>query len=118
MGALWRLNISKRESFLLVLTVLSALFVCHNAFAQNHPSKIRIFLDGEKKQHQPLPYNVEKVARQVEFTLKNDVYISYRSSVYQYLMERRGRIPVFSGMSGNIQLELGLSGYIGIKCRF
>ncbi len=118
MGALWRLNISKRESFLLVLTVLSTLFVCHNAFAQNHPSKIRIFLDDEKKQHQPLPYNIEKVARQIEFALKENVYISYRSTIYQYLIERQGRIPVYSGMSGKMQLEFGLSGYIGIKCRF
>ena len=64
----------------------------------------------------PVGGQVEHLAHRE--TLKNDVYISYRSSIYQYLMERRGRIPVFSGMSGKIQLELGLSGYLGIKCRF
>lgn len=38
--------------------------------------------------------------------------------LFNYLVKTKGRIPIVSGGRGKIQVELGLSGYVGVKWLF
>ena len=38
--------------------------------------------------------------------------------IMTYLLENKGKIALYSGLHGNIRVELGLFGYLGFKYRF
>lgn len=117
MKTLWRSNMHKCEHVLFVFMALSTCIVCHNAMAQDRPEKAKVFLVGKAKQP-PVQQHASKAERSLDRTLKPDTSIPYNITILQYLAEKRGRIPVYSGLNGKVQLEFGLSGYLGIKCLF
>ena len=53
-------------------------------------------------------------------SLKNDgISIQIQTpDIMTYLLENKGKIPLFSGMNGKVQVELGLFGYLGLKYQF
>src|SRR5262249_33955001 len=38
--------------------------------------------------------------------------------IMTYLLENKGKVPLFSGMHGKMHVELGLFGYLGVKYQF
>ncbi len=118
MKTVWRLNMHKCEHVLFVFIALSTCIVSRNAFAQDRPAKAKVFLVGEAKQPPVQQQQASKAEWSLDRTLKPYTSIPYTITILQYLAEKRGRIPVYSGLDGKVQLEFGLSGYLGIKCLF
>ena len=115
---LWRFNMHKCEHVLFVCIVLSTCIVCHDVFAQERPAKANVILIGEAKQLPAQQQHTSKAKQSLDWNLKPYTSIPGNITILQYLIEKRGRIPLYSGLRGKVKLELGLTGYLGIKCLF
>ena len=106
-------------SIAVLVLVATGMLWCGAAFAQERLAKGNMSKERELASVRALEKPPQKDAR-VEVLLKNDrVSIEIQTAdVLQSLLENRGRIPLFSGMNGKVQLELGLFGYLGLKYQF
>lgn len=118
MNALWRLKIDQWH-MICVLIVLSTCFVCRDAPAQDNVTRAKIFLDGEMK-HAPAQQTYAPEVAQPPHLITSSrlAPLPFYVNAFQYLIEKRGKIPVISGMDGKLQLEFGLFGYLGVKYSF
>ena len=118
MKTLWRFNMLMCEHALFVCMALSTCIVCHHAFAQEQAANGHVFSVDKGKQSPVQPQHTSKAEMSLDWPLKPYISIPDNSTILQYLAEKRGRIPLYSGLDGKVQLEFGLSGYLGIKCQF
>ena len=117
MNALWRLQMGQRHASC-VLIVLATCVVCRLAAAQDNTAKAGIFLAGEM---QPAPAQQTDTSGAVQLTHpipSRPPPLPFYVNALQYLTEKRGKVPVVSGLDGKLQLELGLFGYLGVKYSF
>jgi hypothetical protein len=92
--------------------------VCHDIFAQERLARANIFLVGKAEQPPAQQQHTSKAKPSLDWTLKPYTSIPNSITILQYLTEKRGRIPLYTGLDGKVKLELGLTGYLGIKCLF
>lgn len=96
-----------------LLGVVATLLLAQSSVAQDDLSKMKIFLDPIAS-----PHGKKDVGKGVELFLKKEAASARQPDLLDYLSEKQGRIPVYSGMQGSVQLEVGIAGYFGIKYRF
>ena len=106
------------KAAVLVLVVTGLLFSLE-ALAQDLPAKGKFAKERDSVSVRAL----EKPARKddgVGSSLKNDgISIHIQTpDIMTYLLENQGKISLFSGMNGKVQVELGLFGYLGFKYQF
>ena len=103
----------------LIVLVMTGMLFCIDVFAQESPAKGRISKEREAASVRSLEKQPKKEDR-AEPSVKSDgLSIEIQTQdVMQYLLENRGKISLFSGMNGKVQLELGLFGYLGLKYQF
>lgn len=117
MNALWRLNLDRWRVWFGLIIGLTCL-ACQHAAAQDPTVKAKIFLNVKGRPalaHQPQVPRLEPGLRP---SVSPPAPLPLHLNVLQYLGEKQGRVPVYSGMDGKLQLEFGLFGYLGIKYLF
>jgi hypothetical protein len=123
-SALHRENLHRRRGYhmgsiaVLVLVVTGLLFSL-KALAQDLPAKGKF----AKERNAVSVRALEKPAKKddgIGPSLKNEgISIQIQTpDIMTSLRENRGKISLFSGMHGKVQVELGLFGYIGLKYQF
>lgn len=101
----------------LLVLVVTAMLVYVDAFAQDSPAKGKV----SKERGAADVRSLEKPAKKessAESAPKSDGISLQTGNVWTYLLENQGKVPLLSGMNGKVQLELGLFGYLGLKCQF
>jgi hypothetical protein len=103
----------------LLVLVVTGLLCSLEALAQDLSSKGKLATERDSVTMRAL----EKPAKKDDGAgspLKNEgLSIQIQTpDITTYLLENRGKISLFSGMNGKVQVELGLFGYIGFKYQF
>jgi hypothetical protein len=102
-----------------LVLVVTGLLCSLEALAQDLPTKGNFAKERDSVSVRAL----EKPAKKddgVGSSLKNNgISIQIQTpDIMTYLLENKGKIPLFSGMNGRVQVELGLFGYLGFKYQF
>jgi len=101
----------------LVWCVLFAAPLCQSVLAQDDIFKITLGLE-QKASRDTSSHEPKAVDEAVELSLKADIPAVPKQHILWYLSQKQGRIPVYSSLRGKIQIEVGIAGYLGIKCLF
>ncbi len=96
------------------LTVFVIFLIISNTFASNYSFDIEIKMD-KKRQESIRKNNIEE---NMEIYQNDHLFYIQKYSLFKYLREKKGKVPIFLDKYGYIQLEIGVSGYFGIKLRF
>lgn len=99
--------------------VLAITCICSQAAAQDPLFKLNLFFDTKHLgKASPPVEETDKTNHDIARSLKVTPRVPQQPDIMQYLIERRGKIPIYSGLDGKVQLEVGIAGYLGLKYQF
>ena len=112
---------SKLLSFTILATattVVMAMTCCSEVTAQERPLDATLLLQTRKLDTGSLQTSERKDAGGLASMLK-EYHISVQIfDIFEYLVERRGKIILYSALEHKLTLELGLFGYLGVRWQF
>ena len=103
----------------IILSMFAITSTCCHADAQDKLFALNLFFEvKDVERTSPPSQETDKRNHDIALSLKATPHVLQQPDMMQYLTERQGKIPVYSGLDGKVQLEVGLAGYLGLKCRF
>ena len=106
------------KAVVLVLVVTGVLFRLE-AWAQDRAARAKFAEERAAVSVRALDKPAPKDAGVQPAPNNNAISVEIQTpDIMTYLLENKGKVPVFSGMHGKMHVELGLFGYLGVKYQF
>ena len=113
---------SRVDTFLFRTLLLTMMLIGHgfysSAFAQNYMSTIKTTQQLSGTVGEYLEESHVYINKRVDLTFKEKHSNDLVPPIINYFVKTDGKILLYSGGHGAVQIEIGLSGYLGVRWLF